>query len=110
MRTTNPATQLAPPASPPTDANKIFPQFEAVRLEGDAGEVSAKGRWEDGYWTVEFRRKLITPADTSTDWVFVRLTQFSIYVFDGVERLDQASESPRLYLRLMPRERLLVDD
>lgn len=110
MKTTDPSVRLAPPAGPPADLQETYPQFEAVRLEGDAGEVGAKGRWEDGHWTVEFRRKLITPADTSTDWVFVRLTQFSIYVFDGVERLDQASESPRLYLRLMPRERLLVDD
>jgi hypothetical protein len=58
---------------------------------------------------VEFRRSLITPGDTTTDWVFVRLSQFSLYIFDGVERLDQASESPRLFLRLMPTDQLLVE-
>jgi hypothetical protein len=110
MKTTNPAIHMAPPAGPPVDANITFPQFEAVRLEGDAGEVSAKGHWEDGYWTVEFRRDLLTPADTSTDWVFVRLSQFSINVFDGVEHINQASESPRLFLRFLPPEQTLVKD
>lgn len=110
MRTTNAAMRLAPPAKPPVDNAKTFPQFVAVRLEEDAGEVDAKGHWEDGYWTVEFRRKRVTPANTSTDWVFTRMSQFSIYVFDGVERFDQASESSRLWLRLMPNDHLLVGD
>jgi len=92
------------------DYTSTYPQFEAVRLEGDAGEVSAKGAWENGFWTVEFRRDLLTPADTITDWVFVRLSQFSMYVFDGVERIDQASESPRLFLQFMPKKLMLVDD
>jgi len=110
MRTTNAAAQLPPPSEAPATEGLTFPQFEAVKLEGDAGEVTAKGHWENGFWTVEFRRDLITPADTSTDWVFVRLSQFSIYVFDGVEHLDQAAESPRLFLRFMPKERLMVGD
>lgn len=106
----NAALQLPPPSRPPAEEALTFPQFKAVRLEGDAGEVSAKGRWEDGYWTVEFRRTLTTPADTTTDWVFVRLSQFSLFVFDGVERLDQSSESPRLFLRFLPPEQILVKD
>ena len=106
----NLALQLAPPTEPPVDPALTFPQFKAVRLEGDAGEVSAKGQWKDGYWTVEFSRSLITPADTTTDWVFVRLSQFSIFVFDGVERFDQTSESPRLFLRFLPPEQILVQD
>jgi hypothetical protein len=110
MRTTNPAKRLAPPTEAPVDYSSTYPQFEAVRLEGDAGEVSAKGTWENGFWTVEFRRDLLTPADTITDWVFVRLSQFSMYVFDGVERIDQASESPRLFLQFMPKKLMLVDD
>lgn len=106
----NLALQLPPPTEPPVDPALTYPQFEAVRLEGDAGEVSAKGQWKDGYWTVEFSRNLLTPADTTTDWVFVRLSQFSIFVFDGVERFDQTSESPRLFLRFLPSEQILVQD
>ena len=110
MRTTNAAQRLEPPGTPPSDPEETFPQFKAVRLTGDAGEVDAKGHWEDGYWTVEFRRDRLTPADTATDWVFVRLSQFSMYVFDGVERLDQASESGRLFLRFLPPEQSLVSN
>ena len=109
MQTTNPALHLEPPSSPPIDPKETFPQFKAVRLTGDAGEVDAKGQWKDGYWTVEFRRDRMTPADTATDSVFERLSQFSMYVFDQVERLDQASESPRLWLRFMPPEQMLVN-
>jgi len=109
MDVTDPSLLLPPPSAPPLAGNETHPQFQPVRLEGDAGEVTAKGQWQDGYWTVEFRRSLITPGDTMTDWVFVRLSQFSLYIFDGVERLDQASESPRLFLRLMPTDQLLVE-
>ena len=110
MKTSNPALHLEPPGAPPVDPEETFPQFEAVRLTGDAGEVDAKGHWKDGYWTVEFRRDRLTPADTATDWVFVRLSQFSMYVFDSVERLDQASESGRLFLRFLPPEQSLVSN
>jgi hypothetical protein len=110
MQTTNPALHLDPPSTPPIDPDETYPQFKAVRLTGDAGEVDAKGQWKDGYWTVEFRRDRLTPADTATDWVFVRLSQFSMYVFDGVEQLDQASESGRLFLRFLPKEQSLVSN
>jgi len=108
MDVTDPSLRLPPPSRPPRDEAETHLQFQPVKLAGDAGEVTARGQWKDGYWTVEFRRSLITPGDTVTDWVFVRLSQFSVYIFDGVERLDQAGESPRLFLRLMPKEQFLV--
>lgn len=79
-----------------------LPQYQPVKLEGDAGEVSARGRWEDGRWTVEFRRARVTPARTRNDWVFDRVTQFSLYVFDHTERIDEAGESGRLWLQFAP--------
>jgi hypothetical protein len=78
------------------------PQYRPVPLSGDAGEVAAKGRWTDGRWTVEFRRALATPAGTSSDSVFERTTQFSIHVFDHTERVDEVSESGRLWLEFEP--------
>ena len=110
MQTPNPALHLEPPVTPPIDPKETIPQFEAVRLTGDAGEVDAKGQWKDGFWTVEFRRDRITPASTATDWEFVRLSQFSMYVFDDVESLDQASESGRLLLKFLPPEPTLVSN
>jgi hypothetical protein len=110
MRVTEISEQLPAPQASPVDKSQSFPQFKAVKLEGDAGEVGAKGHWEDGYWTVEFSRNLITPANTLTDSVFTRLTQFSIHVFDQTERIDQTSESDRLFLEFLPEEQQLAKD
>ena len=70
-------------------------------MDGNAGEVKAKGHWEDGYWTVEFQRALVTPIGKQDDMYFIRLTQFSIHIFDHVEKIDKASESKRLFLQFM---------
>jgi hypothetical protein len=85
-------------AAPP----RVVPQFQPVKLTGDAGEVAAKGHWADGRWTVEFRRVQVTRARTGSDSVFERTTQFSIHVFDHTERADEASESGRLYFQFEP--------
>jgi hypothetical protein len=42
--------------------------------------------------------------------VFSRLTQFSVHIFDHVERIDQSSESGRLYLQFMEKELLLTKE
>lgn len=94
---------LAPPPEPPEDETKTFPRFTPVKLEGDQGEVAAKGHWKDGFWTVEFRRALVTPSLHITDVIFNRLTQFSVHIFDQVERIDQSSESGRLWLQFLPK-------
>jgi len=104
--------QLPPPASPPANLPSspaaMLPQFEPVELKGNAADVRAKGHWEDGFWTVEFRRKRITEGGGAWDVQFLRLTQFSLHVFDHTERLDQSSESPRLFLQFLDSEPLLV--
>lgn len=110
------AERIGPPSSEPVRATNIglnsalqssasgsqqitVPQYRPVRLTGDAGEVAAKGHWVDGRWTVEFRRALVTDARTTSDSLFQRTTQFSIHIFDHAERLDEASESERLFLQ-----------
>jgi len=93
---------LPPPTGQPSDDATVFPQFSPLKLEGGAGEVSAKGAWKDGFWTVEFRRMRVTPAQTLNDTVFNRLTQFSVNVFDHTEKLEEASESKRLFLEFVP--------
>jgi hypothetical protein len=104
MHVADPSEHIPAPSKPPADESKIFPQFRPVRLEGSAGEVDAKGHWDNGYWTVEFRRDLITPDQTLNDTIFNRLTQFSIHVLDGTERIDESSESRRLFLQFLPVE------
>lgn len=102
--------KLPAPKGKPAKAGATSPQYKAVKLDGDAGEVGAKGHWEDGYWTVEFSRNLSTPANTATDSVFTRLTQFSVHVFDQTERIDQTSESDRLFLEFLPEEQQVAKD
>lgn len=93
---------LEPPKATYYNKNRIHPQFSPVRLEGNAGEVKAKGHWKNGYWTVEFQRARVTPIGGWDDTTFLRLTQFSIHIYDHVERIDQGSESERLFLQFSP--------
>lgn len=102
--------QIDAPAEPPSGDTTVFPQYKAVRLDGPAGEVAAKGHWEDGYWTVEFRRDRLTPARFKHDTVFNRLTQFSVHVFDGTEAVNESSESPRLLLKFLPEGQKLANN
>jgi hypothetical protein len=97
----NPVPQ---PAKLPSSPGGIEPQYILRDLTDNAKDVQAKGQWKDGYWTVEFRRKRLTEAGLAYDFQFERLTQFSMHVFDGVERLDQSSESPRLFLQFIAPE------
>lgn len=101
-----PITRIVETLPPPKETyytkQRTHPQFEPLPLEGDAGEVKAKGHWENGYWTVEFKRALVTPIGGMDDTTFLRLTQFSIHIYDHVEKVDQGSESERLFLQFMP--------
>ena len=92
---------LEPPEATYYNKNRIHPQFSPLPLEGNAGEVKAKGHWEDGYWTVEFQRARVTPIGGWDDTTFLRLTQFSVHIFDSVEDIDQSSESKRLFLQFI---------
>ena len=99
----------APAQRPPKGAEtKTFPQFRPIKLYGDAGEIGAKGHWEDGFWTVEFRRALKTVKGGVWDMDFVRLTQFSLHVLDQQEGFDKVSESPRLFLEFMDEKEPLL--
>jgi hypothetical protein len=50
------------------------------------------------------RRPLVTEGGGSYDIQMQRLTQFSIQVYDHVERLDESSESGRLYFQFLEKE------
>ena len=101
---------LPAPKSAPVDETASYPQYSPVKLDDQAGDVSAKGHWENGYWTVEFRRARTTPAKLLNDVIFNRMTQFSVHIYDQVERLDEASESDQLLLQFIPPELTLVKD
>jgi hypothetical protein len=102
--------ELPAPTSPPEESSRTYPQFSPVKLTGGAGEVAARGQWQDGYWTVEFRRARYTPAEHIFDTIFNRLVQFSVHVFDRAERLDEASESGRLFLQFVPPQQAMANE
>ena len=102
--------QLPAPSGEPKEAGQSFPQFSPVKLTGEAAEVRARGQWKDGYWTVEFRRDRVTPVKHIYDTMFNRLVQFSVHVFDQAEQLDQAAESPRLFLQFLPPKQNLAEN
>jgi len=105
LRPLTQVTEVLPPPQPTAENRAaIHPQFKPLELVGNAGEVKAKGHWADGYWTVEFKRAMVTPIGKQDDMYFIRLTQFSIHTFDHVERIDKASESGRLFLQFMEKE------
>jgi hypothetical protein len=91
------------PAPKPTYYNKIrtHTQYQPLHVEGDAGEVDARGHWENGYWTVEFKRAMVTAIGGQDDTTFLRLTQFSIHIYDHTVEIDQGAESKRLFLQFM---------
>jgi hypothetical protein len=41
-------------------AGTKIPGYLLSRPDGSRGDISAKGLWENGFWTVEFRRRLVT--------------------------------------------------
>lgn len=100
----------APGEKPHNESLYVVPQYSPLPLQGGAGEVRAKGRWENGYWTVEFRRSLVTPAQHLNDTIFQRITQFSVHVFDQTDQVDESSESGRLFLKFLPPETQLVNN
>ena len=93
--------QLPPPEPTYFNRNKSHVQYNPLKVEGDAGEVEAKGHWENGYWTVEFKRAMVTPIGGQDDTTFLRLTQFSIHIYDHTVEIDQGAESKRLFLQFM---------
>jgi hypothetical protein len=100
--------QVPAPAGKPDDHGQVYPQFSPVKLTGSAAEVAARGQWADGYWVVEFQRARYTPAEHVYDTIFNRLVQFSVQIFDRTERLDESSESGRLFLQFLPPEQNLA--
>jgi hypothetical protein len=41
-------------------AGEILPRFHINQPDGSRADVKAKGHWENGSWTIEFRRNLLT--------------------------------------------------
>ncbi|MDJ0782962.1 MAG: ethylbenzene dehydrogenase-related protein [Desulfosarcinaceae bacterium] len=75
-----------------TFAGDKRPQFKAKTPTGSRADVRAKGRWQDGYWTIEWSRPLMTANEDD-----VQFDLDQTYTF-GVSRYEIAARDadPRL--------------
>jgi hypothetical protein len=80
-------------------AGERIPRYIARTPSGSMADVAARGVWRDGFWTVEFSRRLST--GDAADAVFApgRETFFSVAVFNSREGIDH-STSKELTLKL----------
>jgi hypothetical protein len=65
-------------------------QLISSRMEGDSADIRGKGVWEDGMWTVEFARKLVTPSEKDVQFEDLKkISYFGIALFDNAEGDDR---------------------
>jgi len=83
-------------------AGERIPRYVARTPSGSAADVTAKGVWKDGFWTVEFSRRLATGDPGDVVFAPGRDLWFSVAVFDHREG-DDHSSSKELRLRLEER-------
>jgi len=67
---------------------EIVPRFTIQQPTGSRSDVQAKGVWQNGEWTIEFRRKLVTGNQDD-----VQFTHGNKYLF-GVSRYEIAGRKP----------------
>lgn len=63
-------------------AGAVSPRFEQHTPEGSRADVCAKGHWEGGYWTVEFRRRLQTGHDDDLAFAAGKTYLFGIACYE----------------------------
>jgi hypothetical protein len=60
------------------------------KMEGDSADIQGKGVWEDGMWTLEFTRKLVTTSEKDVQFDDLKkVSYFGIAIFDNAEGDDR---------------------
>ncbi|MHB8836589.1 MAG: ethylbenzene dehydrogenase-related protein [Candidatus Methylomirabilia bacterium] len=80
-------------------AGERIPRYIARTPSGSMADVTAKGSWKNGLWTVEFSRRLSTGDPGDVIFMPGRDVFFSLAVFNSREGIDH-STSKELTLRL----------
>lgn len=73
--------------------NADMPKYELRPPEGSRADIQAKGNWQDGVWTIEFRRKLNTGHGDDVRFDTARSYQF------GTSRFEIAGRKPNRRIR-----------
>lgn len=67
-------------------AGDEVPGIVTTALQGDRGDISAKGVWKDGVWTLEWSRKLVTGGKTDIQFDDLKKEYlFGAAVFDNAQ-------------------------
>jgi len=82
----------------PTDykGDKIS-QFKHRNPEGSCADISAKGVWSNGKWTIEFSRNLHTGNDDDVQFDITKKYQFGVSRYEISGRKPEAELSQPLY-------------
>ena len=82
--------------APAEYSGDVIPAYAIKEPTGSGADVRAKGKWENGYWTVELLRKLNTgyPDDTAFDPA--RTYAMAVAVQDRTGDMDKSSAMIRL--------------
>lgn len=78
------------PAPTAKGADQV-PQYLPGTPTGSAADVRAKGAWSDGWWTLEFERKLVTGHPDDTPFDTKRTYKMAVSTHDRTGDMDKAS-------------------
>lgn len=78
-------------AAPSEYITPSVPAYALQQPTGSAADVRAKGRWENGYWTVELLRKLNTGHADDTAFDLARQYVMAVALQDRTGDMDKAS-------------------
>jgi hypothetical protein len=70
-------------------------------IVGDRGDISAAWKWENGVWTIEFSRKLVTASETDVEFSDLTGTYyFGLAVFENaqVRHAFQSGSTPFVFM------------
>ena len=73
---------------------EIMPRYLLQDPSGSRGDVRAKGRWNNGHWTIEISRKLTTSHDDDVQFVTGKKFLFGVsrYEIAGRKRNDKLTQ------------------
>lgn len=82
--------------APTTFKGNLVPQYLPGTPSGSAADVRAKGTWKNGWWTLEFARKIDTGHRDDTRFDTKLVYKMAISVHDNTGGMDQATRTIQL--------------
>jgi len=82
-------------------AGAYIPGIVKSPFVGDRGDITAEWKWEDGVWTIEFSRKLVTGSDNDVQFSDLEaMYYFGVAVFNNaqVRHAYQTGSTPFVFM------------